>query len=243
METKLKALNAELELIKEGYNIIYDEKVSKLDSILNKYIISCSDAICTRRFFREGFNQGIEIIFELGFHNAEENRIDFASDIWAEFCSDTSELKINYGTCGSYSKSDIYQVKRVKLIAYIWDHIKEIEEQLTKYSEELKPVVNKYWNDVYEIEKEIRTIESKIKEEELLNIESSLVVNRIIEYAENCSLHTYQRHFSGRCKIIKVTPKFVTLLNKFEQEYRVRKDKIINHIHNGHINVISEDTE
>ena len=141
MKTKLIALNAELELIKEEYSVIYDKLISDLDKIINKYFIEPFDAKCIRRWFREDFhlNRGVYINFEIGFYNAEENRVDFGSDIWFEYCTAEGQLKVNYGTCGSYSKADIYQVKRVKTPDFSSIDLRTISK--TKKVTTAKPVV------------------------------------------------------------------------------------------------------
>lgn len=232
MKTKLITLNAELELIKEEYSVIYDKLISDLDKIINKYFIEPFDAKCIRRWFREDFhpNRGVYINFEIGFYNVEENRIDFGSDIWFEYCTAEGQLKVNYGTCGSYSKADIYQVKRVKTLAHVWNHIEEIEAELNTYAGKVTPTVIEYTDKISDIEHEINKIEQEINRQEEEKIDRSIVVGVYMHYAPDCMLYGRQKHFFDTCKVTKVTPKFVTLTPNSGMEYKVRKVELIKHI-------------
>lgn len=232
MKTKLVALNAELDLLKEEYKVIYDKMISNLDKIINKYFVEPFDAKCTRRWFREDFypKRGIDIDFEIGFHNVEEDKLDFGSDMWFEYCTSKGHLKVNHGTCGYYSKEDVYQVKRIKALAHVWNHIYEIEAELGNYAAEVAPIVIDYSDRISDIEHEINNIEHQIRKQEEAEIEAAICVGTIMYYDPDCTLFGRQKHFFDTCKVTKVTPKFVTLTANNGAEYKVRKDSIIRHI-------------
>lgn len=243
MTHMLTTLNADLELTKAEYSVRYDLMMEELSKIISRCITDRSDAVCTRKWFRSSMNPGhLEICMEFGFHNSEENRIDFGSDIWTEFSTETGELKLNYGTCGIYSKQDIYQVKRIQLISYIWANIEHIEQELSKFSSTVTPVVVEFQNKKYALEKEIRDIEDKIKSEDLKQIENKLVEGVSLAYADNCSIKHFNRLFYETCRVIKITPKFVTVINSHNVESKIRKEQIVSNIYYKHIVMIEEKT-
>lgn len=232
MKAKLDALNAELDLVKEEYNAIYEQMITRLDSILNKWFVDPFGAKCLRRWFKEEFfpEKSIYINFEIGFHNTEEDRTDFGSDMWFEYSGSSNQLKVNHGTCGSYSKEDVYQVKRILALAHVWNNIAEIERDLREYTSEVTPVVLGYYDTFSKLEKEITQVSSAIVNAEKEKIESSIHVGATLHYDTECHLHCRQKLFFDVCSVVKITPKFVTLSAKDGTEYKIRKEELVKHI-------------
>lgn len=240
MENKLIALRAERELIETAYSVKYDDLIKGLDLIIDKYFVKPFNAKCIRRWFREEFypEHGVYINFEIGFHNVTENRIDFGSDMYFTYESFKQSLETNYGTCGTYSKKDEYQVKRVKTLAYVWDHISDIEAELNKYVAEITPVVLDNYDKIRDIDNKILSIEREINAQKKTAIAESIQVGKVVFYNESVSLRSSQRYFSGRCEVVKVTPKFVTLRDNYDRETRVRKDYIVNHASKNYVTIM-----
>ena len=240
MENKLIALRAERELIQTSYSVKYDELIKGLDLIIDKYFVKPFNAKCIRRWFREEFypERGVYINFEIGFYNVTEDRIDFGSDMYFTYDSFKQSLETNYGTCGAYSKTDEYQVKRVKTLAYVWDHIEDIESELNNYAIEITPVVLDNYNNLYEIDKKITSVEHEIQTQKRNAIAESIQVGKVIFYNEQISLRAVQKLFSGECEVTKVTPKFVVVKNKFDIEFRIRKEQIVAHAFNNYVTII-----
>ena len=232
MENKLIALRAEQDLIKTAYSVKYDELIKGLDLIIDKYFVKPFNAKCTRRWFREEFypERGVHINFEIGFHNINEDRLDFGSDMYFRYDSFKQSLEANYGTCGAYSKKDEYQVKRAKTIAYVWDHIEDIESELNNYAIEITPVVLDNYDKLYDIEHEINSQKKNA-------IAESIQVGKVIYYNEQISLRAVQKLFSGACEVTKVTPKFVVVKNNIDTEFRIKKEQIVAHAFQNYITI------
>ena len=239
MENKLIALRAERELIQTAYSVKYDELIKGLDLIIDKYFIKPFNAKCIRRWFREEFypERGVHINFEIGFYNTTEDRIDFGSDMYFTYDSFKQSLETNYGTCGAYSRKDEYQVKRVKTLAYVWDHIEDIESELNNYAIEITPVVLDNYDNLYEIDRKITSIENEINSQKKNSIAESIQVGKVIFYNEQISLRADQKLFSGTCEITKVTPKFVVIKNNFDREFRIKKEQIVAHAFQEYISI------
>lgn len=239
MENKLIALRAERELIQTAYSVKYDELIKGLDLIIDKYFIKPFNAKCIRRWFREEFypERGVHINFEIGFYNTTEDRIDFGSDMYFTYDSFKQSLETNYGTCGAYSRKDEYQVKRVKTLAYVWDHIEDIESELNNYAIEITPVVLDNYDNLYEIDRKITSIENEINSQKKNSIAESIQVGKVIFYNEQISLRADQKLFSGTCEITKVTPKFVVIKNNFDREFRIKKEQIVAHAFQDYISI------
>ena len=239
MENKLNALKAERELIQTAYLIKYDALIKGLDLIIDKYFTKPFNAICIRRWFREEFypKRGVYINFEIGFHNVSEDRIDFGSDMYFTYDSFKNSLEVNYGTCGAYSRKDIYQVRRVQTIAHIWNNIDDIEADLNNYAIDITPVVLDNYDKLYDIDKQISSTEQEIAMQKKNHIAELLQVGKLVCYSNDAALNARQRYFDGKCEVIKVTPKFIVLKDMYNRETRIRKEYIINHAFKNYITI------
>lgn len=239
MENQLIALRAERELIQTAYSVKYAELIKGLDLIIDKYFVKPFNAKCTRRWFREEFypERNVDINFEIGFHNIEEDKLDFGSDMYFRYDPVKQSLEVNYGTCGMYSKKDEYQVRRAKTIAYVWDHIEDIESELNNYAIEITPVVLDNYDNLYEIDRKITSIEHEIQTQKKNAIAESIQVGKVIFYKELISLRAVQRLFSGVCEVTKVTPKFVVVKDNFDRQFRIKKEQIVSHAFQDYITI------
>lgn len=234
MKNKLAALEAQRELIVEAYSVEYDTIIKDLDRIIDKYFVEPFDAECIRRWIREDFypERSIYINFDVGFHNVKEDRIDFGSDISFSYDSFKQSLQVNYGTCGAYSKDDEYQVKRVKTLAYVWENIDTIEEELNTYAVRITPVVLNHYDTLHDIDRQISSIEQAITVQKKNDILKTIQVGSVVSNNENWSP---QRLFAGVCDVIKITPKFVVLKDSYDRIYRIKKEEIVNRIFMNHL--------
>ena len=211
MNTEISALEAQLEMANEIAKVEYDALIADLDVIVNKYFVTPHNSVCTRRWMDSGFDDSAHIDFEIGFKNELENRIDFGSDMWFEFDSKRNELRVNHGTCGYFSKSDIYQVRRVELISYVFNHILEIEQELRALCARAAEILNKNDNIKWDIEREITRIKKQEKDNELSVIESNIKLYTQLSYAETCEKRFNHRLFNEPVTVTHITPKYITV--------------------------------
>lgn len=186
MENKIIALEAQLEMNNELIKSEYNTLIAKVEDVIKKFITEPYGAVISRRQLRAGIRDAIGIMFEVGFRNEAENRIDFGSDVWFEYNTKQNELTVNYGTIGNYTKSDIYQVKRVNLVAGVFANIDEIEAAL----EEVAEIANSsnyraYLEEEYRIESEISQVKKAIKAQQLKEIEYSLKEGDTLKYSNS----------------------------------------------------------
>lgn len=233
MNNDLVALNVELALLRESYNVFYATTLPELNKLIDKWFTEPYKAQCTHRSVRVAHygSTGIDVDFEIGFYNDLENRIDFGSDFNVTFNSHKQLLQINQGTMGFYSKEHIYQVKRAKTVAHIWDNIQEIESDFCEFCTKYESIMLSYEQQICDMERAISRLEQDIKKQEESEIEQSFNVGVKMCYDKNASIFPSNKLFFGNATITKITPKYVIattdVLNK---EHRLRKTDLIKHV-------------
>lgn len=242
MENTLFALNAERDMIITANTIVSNQLLKKVDSIIDTWFTFPFEATCKRRWIQEQTypERGIYINFEIGFFDSETNAIDFGSDIDFYYDSIKNTLEMNYGTCGKFSKKDVYQFKRAKILSYVFDNIEKIETEFHEFCVENCPVFLKNYEAVTEIDSKICQVEQQIKNQKRANIADALQVGSTLLYNKDCSLRIRDRLFNGIYTIKKVTPKFVVLEGEFS-ECRIRKELIIDHVSRNFLSILKED--
>ncbi len=238
MLNKIIAINFQLDALKEVRKVEKQALLGKLESVLYTKLIAPCCANLIRADIRMGWRGKPEIIFHVGFWNAEENKIDFASDVDFYFGDDYKHLTINHGCTGYYDITNFYLVKRARMLNYVFDHYTELEDALTEVLN--SDVAVKYFeaeNQMNELTYEKGVIEKKLAEETNRAVEESIVVGVAMSYTDDTPLR--DRIIDGdkttndhNWKVIKVTPKFVTLANNY-YESKVRKDQVVKEIIKG----------
>lgn len=239
MENNIIAIKAQLEmtdLLLEQERVALLEKV---EFVLNKYIVSPHDAKLLRKSIRTEYGDNISIQFEVGFWNNEEQRVDFGSDLWGDFCTDKNKLRINYGTCGSYDSSETYQVRRVRLIADIWKNIEAIEAELLEITTIAQYRYRALVNERDDYHYQLSQIEAKQAENELREIEESLCVGDVLTYDESVSYRyrLFKDHVDT-WRIIRVCDKTIKIKpDNFDEVRQLPKNKIVSLIKNNKLHV------
>ena len=239
MNTTLIELEAKKEMLNE---VRVSEKQRLLDSLINLlnslFVEQCGGHI--RRYDIDfDFTDSTEIRFDVCFLN-EKGEADFASDMDCRYSTYDNKLHINHGTCGEYTSNDIYLVKRIKLLNYIWENISTIEASLAELCEDckkLKTVVS--W--IGDISYEIKQIMAEIRKKKSDEIEKNLIEGIVVVYNNEVSFRNrilpdkpwFDKY---EWEVIKVTPKFVTLVNITNNvEYKVRKETLVKEVVNEKI--------
>ena len=238
MLNKIIAINFQLDALKEVRKVEKLTLLGKLESVLyNKLVVPCC-ANLIRADIRMGWRGNPEIIFHIGFWNAEENKIDFASDVDFYFGDEYKHLTINHGCSGYYDITNFYLVKRARMLNYVFDHYTEIEDALTEVLN--SEVAKKYFDAERQMDEliyEKSVIEKKLSDETNKAVEESIIVDAVMCYTDDTPMR--DRIIDGdkttnvhNWTVVKVTPKFVTLTNGF-YESKVRKDQIVKEIIKG----------
>ena len=239
METKIMALKAEIELHKKHISEIIRQISEKFSHTINTVMLKESGAQIIRDVDVRPY--GDEIYFEVGFYNPDEERIDFGSDMSFYYKIKSHKLSCNYGTIGSYTSDDIYQVKRVMLLASIWSNITEIEVALAEACSSIIEL-EKPRSALNECEIELRSCERKIKEAELEKIMADLSVGDRFEYEPNFFKMFVRRNYVRNTQVIvkSIGPKKIKLEFLNGTVRMIDMSDFLNHIWNNKCVKISD---
>ena len=241
METKLTALRANLDMVKAVVCEEYKKFLDELTEFVTNDIVVPTGAHLCRISLRDGFRDNVEVTFELGF-KTPEGKVDFGSDCWFEY--NHKGLNINYGTIGSWTRENKYQVLRIKMLSYVCDRLVELE---TKFKE----LINKYSfykekkDEQWSIEREITTLENALKRQRASDMMNSVEIGNLMVYEEN--VHPTRRLFATNCfskandfwRVDKMGEKTVTLTSLSNQDTRrISKENILKDFQSGTLSVI-----
>ena len=232
MTDKINELNKRKEVLHASYKETHDKIKNKFEEIMYSLFLNKHGATFHRFIINRSIYRGYKVMFELCFMD-EEGKSDFGSDATFYFESEDGFLKTNYGTMGTYSKHDIYQVKRVHLISDIFDNIEEVENILKELvSGEECAALAEIDQEIDEIESEIYKIKQEYRNNELKNIEDNLKPGSIVEY--DSKVRYYYRKFHGPYRLLKISQKTVTISN-CDGAKRINKKEFLQDIYDGHI--------
>lgn len=207
MNIKLIELQAKLDLIETAIKNKYNQLMTPIHDVIAS-IANKHGAVVCGASFRVGFWDEIEIQFSLGFHNDEEDRVDFGSDMSFYYSSRTHELSVNYGTIGSWSKSNIYQIKRVALVADVFANIEYYEEKFESVSVLADCDYRELLNEKYECTRMIDSIKEEDNKKKLEDLEKSLNVGDTIEFDTDKISHSCML-FAGPATVTKICDKTI----------------------------------
>ena len=235
---RIAALEAKKELIRKEALDIKKLLIDEIKTIVGAYGVACFEDAKVRYInIREGFQDNVEINFEVSFTDPEGNYV-FASDISFDYDSRTKLLSINYGTCGRFNENNIYQFRRIQLLNKIVTNISMIQSRLHDVAEKASDTfIKKIWEG-YEIDVQIEAIKASLKKAELIKITQNLTPGQRWHYIEECprDLRLY-RYTYKPLTITRVTPKmvFFTANPDGGTEYRSTKEAFVNHIYKGYL--------
>lgn len=240
METKIIELTSQIEMIKELRRTEYVRLNNKLIEILNNTIVTANDAMILSTNLNI-FEHETYIIFELGFYNKETCKVDFGSSVSFRY-STNEELCVNYGTIGSFTKENTYQVRRAKLIVDVFDKIDVLEHALELLVAECDGKYLEYSDEKYRYETELKAVKDQLKEEQKKKIEDTISINDTLVYDKRTlsSKRLFPTVYSSSWKIVKITPKTVRIETSSGMFKQLSKDELINHISDGLILVNKE---
>ena len=243
METKLIALKADRDMVK----IIVRQEHQKLRNALTQFvrteIVEPTGSHLSRLSFRNGFHDDIEVTFELSFLNAE-GKEDFGSDCWFEY--NHKGLNINHGTIGSWTKDNVFQIRRIKMLSYVCDIIPQLEAKFQEILDSHKAYTEKE-NELWHIESEISQLENMMKRVEVDKKMMQIHIGSLLCYPEK--FHPANRLFSTNSycrvedlwKVVKMGEKTITLVSlKNSAPRRISKEDIRAHLMNTGLEIINE---
>ena len=233
MTNEMIAVQANIDVTKELLNTEKNRIIAKLEDIVNKFIVNPHGAMITQRDIRMGLWNETEIHFNIGFYNESEKRVDFASDVWFEYNTKKNELLVNYGTIGNYTKSNIYQVKRVKMVADIFEKIHEIEAHLGMLAAEADAG---QWrtltSQLYEYEEQMSQLKQQQRAQQIAEAEYEIKEGDLVYYDSDVRIGNklFPANESLKATIIRICEKTVKVKDERGRTYQVPKDKFCAHI-------------
>jgi hypothetical protein len=235
---RIVALTEKKELINKEALGIKKSLIDEITTIVRAYGVACfEDAKIRCINIHEGFQDNVEINFEVSFTDAEGNYV-FASDISFDYDSRTKLLSINYGTCGRFNENNIYQFRRIQLLNKIVTNISMIQSRLQDVAEKASETyIKKVWEG-YEIDVQIQAIKSSLKKAELIKITQNLKPGKKYQYKGETPADLRVYRYSHKPIIItKITPKLVFFTANIDggMEYRCRKEAFVNHIYKEYL--------
>ena len=244
MEPKLIALRADRDMVKAVVREEHVKLLNELTQFVQTEIVEPTGAHLSRLSFRNGFHDDIEVTFELGFLNAE-GKEDFGSDCWFEY--NRNGLNINHGTIGSWTKDNVFQIRRIKMLSYVSDILAQLEVKFKEILDKHKLYINKQ-SELWSIESEISQLENAIKRAETDKKMNTIQIGSLMCYPEK--FHPSNRLFSTNSyckkddlwKVEKMGEKTVTLVSlKNGVSRRIPRSDIHQHIQNAGLEIINEE--
>ena len=243
MTNEMIAVQANIDMTKELLKTEKNRLIAKLEDIVNKFIVNPHGAMITQRDIRIGLWGETEIHFNIGFYNEAEKKVDFASDVWFEYNTKKNELLVNYGTIGNYTKSNIYQVKRVKMVADIFEKIHEIEAHLGMLASEAD---EGQWrtltSQLYEYEEQMSQLKKQQRARQLAEAEYELKEGDVVYYPDvRIGNKLFPANDSFKATVIRICEKTIKVKDGNGRTYQVPKDKFCAQIVDALLTVESRD--
>ena len=244
MTNEMIAVQANIDMTKELLKTEKNRLIAKLEDIVNKFIVHPHGAMITQRDILTGLWGETEIHFNIGFYNESEKRVDFGSNVWFEYNTKENELLVNYGTIGNYTKSNIYQVKRVKMVADIFEKIHEIEAHLGMLVAEAD---EGQWrtltSQLYEYEEQMAELKKQQRAQQLAQAEYELKEGDVVYYNPDVRIgdKLFPANDSFKATVIRICEKTIKVKDGRGKTYQIPKDKFCAQIVDALLTVDSED--
>ena len=229
-------------MCKLATQLVYTTTHDALKELVARILEGPENPQCIRCWFRNDYYGHLDIYFEVGFYNDTEKRIDFGSSIDFDYDGSKKELAINYGTCGRFTKANIYQFKRAQVISRIYENIDQIESMLEAFVARSYPDVLRVDTAQDAIEHECGTLRHQIAEQRRETILTDLKVGDKLMYNPERNIHYSSALFHGVVTLKKLTPVYAVISDGY-RERRIRKAELVTYIYNDTINKIKEDTK
>lgn len=176
------------------------EKAKEEDTINNKIITdklqSYTDCKIRALISYDYYN---DISLEVEFWNEVEGKWDFGSSfrlyyygVGARERRNKEAIEVSTGTIGSYSKREIYQIARIKMLSNLWDDV----DNLTEMFDNLKHTMGTIYREKYEALNDMEYAEKcEAEDKARREIKAKLIPGTEMIYGCN------------KIKITKITPK------------------------------------
>ena len=204
------------------------------------------------RLSHHGYERNLEFAGEISFKTDDPERIkkgwddDFGSDFDIYITSDG--IKINKGTCGSYTLKDKYQIARDRILCKIWDHHDEIVKVMTDtFNSELYKAYRDIDWKIRNIEADLKAKEEERKAKELLDkLNNSKYLAEIrksnIYSKDYLTVIGTNNHYTDLFVIEKITDK--SIIGHYDlyywQEKRLNKGQVLSDLKWGRTHMFTE---
>lgn len=238
MTTKINALQSQLELIDEARIICSEALIKMIEDCIHKFITDTNDAVLLRKDITYRYDNQFIITFEVGFENEETpSGIDFGSDVYFDYDTRKNELSVNHGTIGYFTKKEIYQIKRINLLAHVFKNINKIEEEFNnicncavavEYAKNHKEHIN--------FTVALNDAKDELKKQKIKELEYSIVEGTPVEYNAGKVRYTSDMVFNSRAcswTINRITDKRVKVKSEYGDVKQFDKETFLNLIYEG----------
>ena len=233
MTNEMIALQVNIDMTEELLKVEKNRLIAKLEDIVNEMIVKPHGSMITQKDIRIGLWNETEIHFNIGFYNEAEKRVDFTSEAWFEYNTKKNELLVNYGTIGNYTKSNIYQVKRVKMVADIFEKINEIEADLAALAQEADAGQwRNLTSQLYEYEKQMSQLKKNLRAQQLVAAEYQLKEGDVVYYNSDVSSGNklFPANSTFKATVIRICDKTIKVKDGSGKTYQVFKNKFCEQI-------------
>lgn len=238
MNTKIIALQSQLDLIDEANRVCYSTLINMLEEYIVELITCPNDAILLSKDISYRYNNEFVIRFEIGFEDKESpSGVDFGSNTYFDYDTRKHALSINYGTIGPFTKEEVCQIKRINLLTYVFKNIDKIEEELENICNCYAAVeYAKNYQEHIHVTIALSDAESELKQQQIRELEASIKEEQSVEYNTEKVRYSRDMVFNSRAcswKIHRITDKRVKVRSEYGDIKQFDKETFLNLVYEG----------
>lgn len=240
MTNKLIELQSKIELVQEVIDIEYSKLKQSIETVLMKYLESYEGVVLKVNLGKDGDH--IRAFGDVSFYNDTTKDIDFGSSFDFSFTPSQDGLRVNHGTCGYWGKQDVYQIRRVQVLANLFAHVEELEASLMDICKsDTAAVYNNHQKEYYNYAMELESIKSDQVEEEKKRLVDALRVNDVLVYDDSVGVkfRRFRSDIDTWC-ISKICDKTIKLTSKLHRSKLIEKTVLADLLYRKSIIVMRE---
>lgn len=238
MTTKIIALQNQLEFIEEANIVCKETILNMIEQHIKELITGPNDAVLLSKDIDYQYDNQFIIRFEVGFENNDSpSGIDFGSDAYFYYETRKNALSVNHGTIGSFTKDNVYQLKRINLLAHVFKNINKIEEEFNNICNSAVVVeYAKNYEEHINVTVALNDAEHELKKQKIEELKYSTVEGAFVEYNTEKVRFTRDMVFNSKvCSwtIDRITDKRVKVKSEYGDVKQFDKEIFFNLVYEG----------